>query len=193
MIPHSPPVTYIQLSRRRTNVDINLFLDPREFQWLITILDTKRFIDVGMTHPSTSSSPSHKILPTRRCIWRVRRSKMRSVSNLSNFDIRSLIKLAFSSVSLLLWSLSSFKSSRRNSMNTSFPVDMLFRTEFSFASFPVLFVSIHKPPIHSFFFDIQKFGHTFLFPPVTVSYLRCDNNSPTTPHSFYPKMFSWTF
>ena len=116
-----------------------------------------------MTHPSTSSSPSHKILPMRRCIWRVCRSKMRSVSNLSNFDIRSLIKLAFSSVSLLLWSLSSFKSSRRNSINTSFPVDMLFRTEFSFASFPVLFVSIHKPPIHSFFFDIQKFGHIFYF------------------------------
>ena len=116
-----------------------------------------------MTHPSTSSSPSHKILPTQRCIWRVCRSKMRSVSNLSNFDIRSLIKLAFSSVSLLLWSLSSFKSSRRNSINTSFPVDMLFRTEFSFASFPVLFVSIHKPPIHSFFFDIQKFGHIFYF------------------------------
>ena len=116
-----------------------------------------------MTHPSTSSSPSHKILPMRRCKWHVCRSKMRSVSNLSNFDIRSLIKLAFSSVSLLLWSLSSFKSSRRNSINTSFPVDMLFRTEFSFASFPFLFVAIHKPPICSFFFDIQKFGHIFYF------------------------------
>ena len=117
-----------------------------------------------MTHPSTStSSPSHTILPERRCKWHVWRSKMKSVSNLSNFVIRSLIKLAFSSVSLLLWSLSSFKSSRRNSINTSFPVDMTFRTEFSFASFPFLFVAIHKPPICSFFFDIQKFGHIFYF------------------------------
>ena len=146
-----------------------------------------------MTHPSTSSSPSHKILPTRRCIWCVCRSKMRSVSNLSNFDIRSLIKLAFSSVSLLLWSLSSFKSSRRNSINTSFPVDMLFRTEFSFASFPVLFVSIHKPPIHSFFFDIQKFGHIFYFLQWRSLTYIVIIALQKTPHSFYPKMFSWTF
>ena len=117
-----------------------------------------------MTHPSTStSSPSHTILPERRCKWHVWHSKMKSVSNSSNFVIRSLIKLAFSSVSLLFWSLSSFKSSRRNSINTSFPVDMTFRTEFSFASFPFLFVAIHKPPICSFFFDIQKFGHIFYF------------------------------
>ena len=117
-----------------------------------------------MTHSLTSSSsPSHTILPARLCKWHVWRSKMRSVSNLSNLDIRSLIKLAFSSVSLLLWSLSSFKSSRRNLINTSFPVDMMFRTEFSFASFSFLFVGIHKPPICSFFFDIQKFGHIFYF------------------------------
>ena len=77
--------------------------------------------------------------------------------------MRSLIKLAFSSVSLLLWSLSSFKSSRRNSITMSFPVDMTFRTEFSFASFSLLFVAIHKPPICSFFFDIQKFSHIFYF------------------------------
>ena len=159
------PIRAQQRRRRAYVVVVDLFLDPGEFQWLIRIffLDTKRFVDVGMTQTSTSSSPSHEILPMRRCIWCVCRSKMRSVSNLSNFDIRSLIKLALSSVSPLLWSLSSFKSSRTNPINTSFPVDMLFRTEFSFANFPVLFVSIHKPPIHSFFFDIQKFSHIFYF------------------------------
>ena len=120
-------------------------------------------------NPSTSSSsPSHMILPTRRCECLEWRSKMSSVSMFSNFFIKSLIKLVFSSVALLLWSLSSFKSSRRNSINTSFPVDMTFRTDLTsawleFYRFSFLFVPIHKPPIHGFLFDVQKFSYMFYF------------------------------
>ena len=50
-------------------------------------------------HPSISSSPSQTILPTDQYKWH---SEMRSISNFSNLFTRSLIKLAFSPVSLLL-------------------------------------------------------------------------------------------
>ena len=145
-----------------------------------------------MTHPLTSSSsPSHTILPECRCKWRVWRSKMKSVSNLLNFGIRSLIKLVFSSVSLLLWSLFSFKSSRRNSINTSFPVDMTFWTEFSFASFMLSFVCCDSQTTNlQFLVWYPEIRTHFLFPPASVSYLHCGYRFPTMPYSLCPKMFS---
>ena len=126
-----------------------------------TCLECLRVCDWNVwDHPSISSSPSQTILPTRRHKWR---SEMRSISNLSNLNIRSLIKLAFSSVSFLLRSLSAFKSCRRNSINTSFPIDILFLSEPSFGSFLFSLVTIHKPPIHSFLFNFQKVSHIFNF------------------------------
>ena len=91
------------------------------------------------------------------------RSEMRSVSNLLNLDIRSLTKVVVSSVSLFLWSLSSVKSSRSNLINTTFPVNMSFCPEFSFAGFSFLLVPIHRPPIHTFLFDIQKCSYILYF------------------------------
>ena len=98
LYPLYRPMRAQQRRRRTYVVVVDLFLDPGEFQWLITIFRTVRWA----FHPSTSSSPpSHTILPTRWCKCRVWRSKMISVSNFSNLDIRSLIKPAFPSV---VWS-----------------------------------------------------------------------------------------
>ena len=125
---------------------------------------------VAYCHRSTSStSPSQAVLPTRRYKFRVWRSKIRSVSNFSNLDTRSLIKLAFSSVSFLQCSLSSFKSSRRNSINTSFDADILFQTGLikhwlAFYRFSLPLVTIYKPPINGFLFHFHNSSQIFYFP-----------------------------
>ena len=76
----------------------------------------------------SSSSPSHMVRPTRRYMFRVWRSKIKSVSNFSSLSNSSFILLALSSVSFLLCCLSSFKISRRKSINVSVVVDILIQT-----------------------------------------------------------------
>ena len=139
-------------------------------QWLVTILDPGEFRQANIS--LTSGWLIHRLHPHHhhtRFYQSVGASDVCDVQKWNPFPISRIS----SSGLWLSWRFPQFLSfsdlfplSRdpgETRLTRPSPSTWRFELSSVLRAFTFLFVAIHKPPICSFFFDIQKFGHIFYF------------------------------